>query len=239
MELFVHKKRWRHPAINQELSLNEVPQFKHLTENELLHIELNSTQISYKKGIVIYREGTRHSGIYCIAKGIVKIYKIGPNGKPQIIRFAKKGDFIAYQSLLTNELASTSAKTSEDTVVYHIPYQVLLHLLQSNWRFTHEMMKIACIELRQSNTFVTDLAQKSVRERTAEILLFLRDQFGLDMNNALQIKVTRKDLANMVGTVPESLIRVMSEFKSEKLLAYPGRKIVFLNLQKLLTIANS
>lgn len=239
MELFVQKKKWRQQTIKQELSLTEVPQFKHLTENELLNIELNSTRIFYKKGIVIYREGIQHTGIYCIAKGIVKIYKIGPNGKPQIIRFAKKGDFIAYRSLLTNELASTSAKTSEDTVVYHIPYQALLHVLQNSWRFTHEMMKIACIELSQSNTFVTDLAQKSVRERTAKVLLFLRDQFGLDLSNSLQIKVTRKELANMVGTVPESVIRVMSEFKSEKLLEYPGRKIVFLNPQKLLTIANS
>ena len=239
MELFVQKKRLRQAPFNQELNLSEMSQFKHLTEIERLHIELNSTRILYKKGTVIYREGTKHSGFFCIANGIVKIYKIGANGKTQIIRFANKGDFIAYRSLLTDELSTTSAKALIDTVVYHIPYHVLLNIFQNNWKFTHEMMKIACTQLRQSNTFVTDLAQKSVRERTAEVLLFLKDQFGLDLNNALQIKVTRKDLANMVGTVPESLIRVMSEFKSEKLLEYPGRNIVFLNPKKLLSIAKT
>lgn len=238
LETVVERKRKIRPVIVDEYDLKDIQLLKNLTEKELMLLEYNSVRKSYKKRSVIYREGGRHSGVYVVQKGIVKIYKIGANGKQQILRFAQKGDVIAYRSLLTNELACTSAKAYDDVVLSHIPHHILLDLLQQNWDFTHAMMKMMCTELRDSNTFVTDIAQKSVRERTAEMLLILKDEFGVDTVGTLQITITREDLANMVGTVTESLIRVMSEFKNEGLLEFPGRKIVFLDSSKLRTVAN-
>ncbi len=238
MEAVIQRRRWVQPVFKHECRLHDIHMFKHLSEDELIELESNSEIRTFKKRAVIYREGYRHTGLYCVLKGIVKIYKTGTNGKQQIIKFAQKGDLIGYRSLLTNELACTSAKAYEDIELCHIPYPKILVLFQQNWNFTHGLMMFMCKELRESNNFIIDIAQKSVRERTAEMLLILRDEFGLDNRNTLQISITREDLANMVGTVTESLIRVMSEFKNERLLHFPGRKIVFLDTNKLRLIAN-
>lgn len=235
--IVVRKSKFVPKAVD-ECCLNDVQLLKTLSEEELQLLELHSVHKSFKRRSIIYREDSRHSGIYVVLKGIVKIYKIGSNGKQQILRFAQKGDIIAYRSLLTNEMACTSAKAFTEALLSYIPYNVLLKILQQNWSFTYEIMKIMCRELRDSNTFVTDMAQKSVRERTAEMLLVLRDEFGLDQYGVLQISLTREDLANMVGTVTESLIRIITEFRVEGLIANKGRKIVLQDVTKLQKVAN-
>jgi len=167
----------------------------------------------------------------------VKIFKTGIDGKEQIIRFAKRGEIIAYRSLLSQELACTTAKVIEEAVLCHVPYQTLLFLIQSNWQFSHHMLQIVCRELREANDFITDIAQKSVRERLAEVLLLLRENFDLDHQNTLQISLTREELANMVGTATESVIRLLSEFRQDNLIELQGRKIKFLNISGLRKVA--
>lgn len=238
MDTIVQPRKRVQPIINGDYQLRDVPAFRKLSDDEMLRVELNSVIKTYNKRAVIYREGSRHSGLYFVLKGIVKVYKIGGNGKQQILKFAQKGDIIGYRSLLTNELACTSAKAYEETILYHVPQHIVMELFQQNWGFTHETMKFMCKELKESNMFITDIAQKSVRERAAEMLLILKDEFGVDKHNALQITITREDLANMVGTVTESLIRVMSEFRNENLLDLTGRKIIFLDIKRLQAIAN-
>jgi CRP/FNR family transcriptional regulator, polysaccharide utilization system transcription regulator len=77
-----------------------------------------------------------------------------------------------------------------------------------------------------------------VRERLAEVLLLLRENFDLDRQNTLQISLTREELANMVGTATESVIRLLSEFRTDNLIELQGRKIKFLNITGLRRIAN-
>jgi CRP-like cAMP-binding protein len=101
-----------------------------------------------------------------------------------------------------------------------------------------ELLQLACRELGEANEYITDIAQKTVRERLAEILVHLKDSFGIDVDNALQISLTREELANIVGTATESVIRLLSEFKADKLIEINGRKIKILNYQALRKIAN-
>jgi CRP-like cAMP-binding protein len=212
--------------------------FKKLTEDEMNRLNFEKTCSTFKKGTVIYREGSRLTGFYCITRGIIKVYKTGIDGKEQIIRFAKRGEIIAYRSLLSQELACTTSKVIEEAVLCHVPYQTLLYLIQNNWQFSHHMLQIVCRELREANDYITDIAQKSVRERLAEVLLLLRENFELDRQNTLQISLTREELANMVGTATESVIRLLSEFRSDNLIELQGRKIKFLNIPGLRRIAN-
>jgi CRP-like cAMP-binding protein len=211
--------------------------FKKLTDEEMIRLDQEKTCSLYKKGTVVYREGSRLTGFFCVTKGIVKIYKTGIDGKEQIIRFAKRGEIMAYRSLISQEPACTSAKITEEAVLCHIPYQTLLFLIQSNWHFSLQMLQIACRELREANEYITDIAQKSVRERLAEILLLLKDNFELDNQNTLQISLTREELANMVGTATESVIRLLSEFKQDRLIELQGRKVKFLNINALRKVA--
>ncbi|MDX9882746.1 MAG: Crp/Fnr family transcriptional regulator [Prolixibacteraceae bacterium] len=223
---------------DEEADLSGFQLFKKLTDQEFAQLNFDKTCSLYKKGNIIYREGSRLTGFYCITRGILKIFKTGIDGKEQIIRFAKKGDIIAYRSLLSQELACTTAKVIDEAVLCHIPYQTLLYLIQNNWQFSHHMLQIVCRELREANDYITDIAQKTVRERLAEVLLLLKDNFNLDNTNTLQISLTREELANMVGTATESVIRLLSEFKQDKLIDLQGRKIKFLDTPKLTRVAN-
>ncbi|HBH84024.1 MAG: Crp/Fnr family transcriptional regulator [Bacteroidetes bacterium GWE2_41_25] len=212
--------------------------FKNLTseETDVLNFEKDFRQ--YKRGDILYQEGNRISGFFCINGGIIKVFKTGLDGKEQIIKFARRGDIIAYRSVLSNELACTSAKVIEDCQVCFIPSEILISFIKTNSTFALDLIRLACHELGEANSFITDIAQKTVRERLAEVLLLLVNDFGLDNDKYLKIALTREELANIVGTATESVIRLLSEFKSDKLVELNGRKIKILNSKGLEKISN-
>ena len=225
------------PVCNK-CSLDSASIFKHLSQEEADIINFEKDFRQYSRGDILYQEGNRISGFYCINSGIIKVFKTGFDGKEQIIRFAKKGDIIAYRSVLSNEPACTSAKVIEDCQVCFIPSEILVSFIKSNPAYALELLKLACHELGEANSFITDIAQKTVRERLAEVLLFLVNDFGLDNQEFLNISLTREELANIVGTATESVIRLLSEFKSDKLVELHGRKIKILNTKGLEKISN-
>ena len=212
--------------------------FKNLTREEMDQINYEKEFRHFSRGDILYSEGNRISGFYCINKGIIKVYKTGIDGKEQIIRFARGGDIIAYRSVLSNEPACTSAKVIDDAIVCYIPSHILINFVKENPSFAMEVMKLTCHELGEANSYITDIAQKTVRERLAEIILHLIDEFGLDEQNYLRISLTREELANIVGTATESVIRLLSEFKSDSLIELNGRKIKILNKKMLEKISN-
>jgi len=93
-------------------------------------------------------------------------------------------------------------------------------------------------EIGEANSFITEIAQKTVRERLAEVLFILKSNFGIDNDGVLQISLTREELANMIGTATESVIRLLSEFKDDNLIEINGRKIKLLNQKLLKKTAN-
>lgn len=212
--------------------------FKHLSKEEIEIINFEKEFRQFKRGEVLYREGGRISGIFCINNGIIKVFKTGIDGKEQIIRFARPGDIIAYRSVLSNETACTSAKVIEDAKLCFIPAHILTDFVKKNPLFSMEIMKLTCHELAEANEYITDIAQKTVRERLAEILLHLINDFGLDADNYLKITLTREELANIVGTATESVIRLLSEFKSDRYIELSGRKIKILDRKSLEKISN-
>jgi len=222
----------------EDVNLSQSPIFKHLTTEEIERVDNDKKINFYKKGIEIYHQGTRISGIYIVLKGVLKVYKEGIDGKEQIIRFAKPYDLIAFRSVLSGESACTTAKTLDDCTLAYIPQETLFFLVKHNGQFSLELLQLACRELGEANEYITDIAQKTVRERLAEILVHLKDSFGLDITNELQLSLTREELANIVGTATESVIRLLSEFKADKYIEINGRKIKILNYNALRKIAN-
>ena len=212
--------------------------FRNLSEDELNMLSFDKGCDQYKRGTIVYNEGSRMTGCFCVNQGTIKLYKTGIEGKEQIIRFAKKGDIIGYRSVLSNEMACTTAKVLEDAMLCFIPSVTLLKLVQTNSKVSVELMQMTCKELGEANSYITDIAQKTVRERLAEILIHLKNDFGLDDDSTLQISLTREELANIVGTATESVIRLLSEFKSDKLIDLNGRKIKLLNIPGLIKTGN-
>jgi CRP-like cAMP-binding protein len=101
-----------------------------------------------------------------------------------------------------------------------------------------DLLQLACKELGEANSYITDIAQKSVRERLAEVLLNLKENFGLNQSQVLQISLTREELANIVGTATESVIRLLSEFKEDQIIELQGRQIRIINNAALAKLAN-
>ena len=229
----------RHETPLCERCISNITQiFKHLTQEEIEDLNYIKSCNYHKRGEIIYHEGNRPTGVYCVSKGIIKLYKTGIEGKEQIIRFAQKGDIIGYRSILSSELACTTAKVIEDVNLCFIPSELWLKLLHNNNDFSLDMMRFVCDELGKSNSFITDIAQKNVRERLAEILLYLKNDFGIDKDGVIQISLTREELANITGTATESAIRLLSEFKEDKMIALNGRKITILDEARLKRTAN-
>jgi len=212
--------------------------FRHLTGDELAMIPVDQNPDFFKKGSIIYSEGSRINGFYCVQSGIIKIYKTGVDGKEQIIRFAQKGDIMGFRSTITRERACTSAQVLEDAYICFVHSDIVLTFIRNNGNFALDLLQIACKELGEANDYITDIAQKTVRERLAEVLIHLMKEFDLDKDKYLQITLTREELANIVGTATESVIRLLSEFKQDGLIALTGRKIRILDEKTLLKIAN-
>ncbi len=219
-------------------SLRDKSIFRDLGDVELKELSDAKSCVYFKKGQILMHEGSRPNGVFCLHHGKAKIFRLGTEGKEQIIRFAKDGDLIGYRSLLSDENLSASISALEDTHACYIPKSALLHLIETNPKFSLNIMKLSCHELGQAGKIITNLAQKSVRERLAEILLLIDATFGLDEDDNLNVSLTREEIANMVGTATESVIRLLSEFKDDDLITVKGRKIKINNKSSLIKIGN-
>jgi CRP/FNR family transcriptional regulator len=193
----------------------------------------------YKKGQIIFHEGSRPLGIYCVNRGKIKLVKLGEDGKEQILRLIKPGDLMGYRALLSGDRYSASAVVMEDSGICFIPKELFMGVLQKDGVLSMEIMKLLSDDLRKAETSITHLAQKPVRERLAEALLFIKETYGFEEDGkTIALKITREELANIVGTATETTIRLLSELKTEGVLQLEGKKIAIVNLTKLVKIAN-
>lgn len=170
-------------------------------------------------------EGARPQGVYCLHRGKVKLFTLGTEGKEQIIRFVTKGDLIGYRSILSDEPISASAEALEDTFACYIPKSSFFKVIEDNPKFSLNLLKLSCHELGEAGKMITSLAQKNVKERLAEILLILNTTFGVDEEGYIDINLTREEIANMVGTATESVIRLISELRKEGYIRSKGKRI--------------
>lgn len=220
------------------VDLKKFELFKDLRESELEEIEKKFNIVKLKKNSVVYREGCNVGGIYIVISGIIKIYKTGYEGKEQIVRFACNGEPVGFRSLITDEPACSTSEALVETVLCYIPGEEMLFLFKNNPEFAMTLLKIACDELGAANQFILHLSQLTVRERLAEVIIHLMKKFDLDEEHRLRIALTREDLANLVGTATESVIRLLSEFKTDNLIEVQGRYIKILDAPTLAKVAN-
>lgn len=232
----MEKVQYNNSNLREFIVTNTV--FKHLNNDELDLMLLKGGTDKYRRSTTIYEEGSHINGFYIVCRGIIKIYKTGFDGKDQIIRFAKPGDVMGFRSTITGEVACTTSKAIEDAEIFYVPGELVKSLVKSNGEFAMDLLQISCRELGEANDYITDIAQKTVRERLAEVIIQLKMSFDLDKDRFLKISLTREELANMVGTATESVIRLLSEFKQDKLIELQGRKIKILDEQKLIKTGN-
>ncbi len=203
--------------------------------------EINAEKVctQYKKGENIFKEGTNPHGIFCVNYGKIKLSKMGDDGKEQIIRLVKSGDPLGYRALLSGDKYSSSAVAIEDSGVCFVPKELFLGILQRDSNLSLEMMKMLSDDLKKAEMQITHLAQKPVRERVAEALLFIKETYGFEEDGkTIDATFSREDIANIVGTATETAIRLLSEMNKDKIIQLAGKKIVITDLPKLIKTAN-
>jgi CRP-like cAMP-binding protein len=193
----------------------------------------------YQKGDIIFSEGNYPSSLYCIHHGKIKLQKLGSDGREQIIRLVKAGEVLGYRALLSGEQFYSSAVAIDECIVCVIPKESFFELVRSNARLAFNMMELLSTELRHAQMKVVEMAQKSVKERLAEGLLILHHTYGLQNDKkTLAVMLSREELATMIGTATETVIRLLAEFKRLKYVDFRGRNIAILNYNALLKTAN-
>lgn len=206
---------------------------KSLTKDELLRISNCKTTRTIKRGEIIFSEGEKINGVYCVKDGICKLSKLSENGKDQIVKLNYKGDIMGQRSIVGEETSNLTAIALNDMEVCFIPKVEILSDLEKNPSFSFDLLKQMAQDLKDSDNTIVNMAQKSVRKRLADALIYIYTNFGVDKNYYLKVVLSREDYANIVGTATESAIRILSQFKTEKLISTSGKQIKIENLEAL------
>ena len=203
-----------------------------LCNDEIDHVNAHKACNYYKKHQSLFLEGSFPRGVFCINEGMVKIFQRGDEGKEQIIHIAKSGEMVGFRSMFSETPYRVAAETLEESNICFISKQDFLNMMDSNPVLRNGIIKELSRELSDRADFITNMAQKSVRERLAFTMIIL-----LDIYEKEPINLSREDLANFVGTATETLIRLLKDFKEEGIIEVHTRKISVLNKEKLFSIA--
>lgn len=200
----------------------------------------HKTEQIYKKGEIIFRESAYPSGIFFIREGKVKKYKLDSDGKEQIIYVANTGELMGYHALLAEERYPDSAAAIEESKILFIPREDFLAALQQSEVLSRRLLKTLSHEFAVLANSLSLFSQKSVRERLALQLIVLREKYKINAQTGLPVAInmSRDDLASLVGTARENVVRILSEFREMGILETKGRKIIVKNVNKLISIAN-
>lgn len=213
--------------------------FCSLQKNDVEAINNNKGCSFYKRGQIIFNQNSIPHGIFVIYTGKVKIFQMSENGKEQIVRMATVGDVIGYRALLSKEHYTSTAEAITDSEICFIPKELFFDMLAKNLDVTNGLMRLLTKDLRLAESKITGLAQKSVKERMAEALLFMKETYGFEKDNkTINVILTREEIANLVGTATETAIRLLSALKTKNLIDFDGKKIKLLNIPQLTYIAN-
>ena len=209
-----------------------------LSRDELIRISGCKSSNFIKKGEILFDEGDRINGVFCIKDGVCKVTKMSSNGREQIVKLIKKGDLLGERSLISDEASNLKATAINDMEVCFIPKEEIIRDLKSNTNFTMSILKEMAVSLKEADNVIVDMAQKTVKQRLAETLLHLQKNYGTDdINTPLDIQLSREDIASIIGTATESAIRLLSGFKKEELIRLKGKDIYVLKTRELQRIA--
>ena len=217
----------------EQCIVRQFSSLKALKKEELLKMADCKTSYTIKKGNPIFEEGETLKGIFCIKDGVCKLSKLSSNGKDQIVKLVKPGELLGQRSMISDEVANLSAVALEDMEVCFIPKMEIINFFNENNEFSMNLMRTICGDLKDSDDHMVSMAQKTVKARLAETLLYLHETFGKHEDDTLRIQLSREELAGMIGTATESCIRLLSDFKKLGLIELVGKKIVLKDVSKL------
>ena len=192
----------------------------------------------FKKKQTVYTQGHRPSVLFFVTKGKIKTFRTSEEGKELITFIFKEGDFMGYTSLLEEASYNDNAEALEDSEVMIIPKADFNALINTDSLISKKFIKLLSKNLSEKEEQLLNLAYNSLRKRVANGLLHVYEKYKKDTGDKPKLEISRENLAQVVGTATESLIRTLSDFKNEKLIEIKEGKITVLDEAKLKNLLN-
>ena len=192
----------------------------------------------YKKKRLIYAEGNHPVKLYYIQKGKIKTFKTNDDGKGLTVGLYGEGDYVGFTSILEGTIYKETAEAIEDTTLVVIDRDEFEKLLHKNKEVAHQFIQLLAKSVTDREKQLVGIAYNSLRKRVAEALVLLQKKYTRDNEDKFSIHISREDLAHIAGTATESIIRTLSDFKSEKLIDIKEGAIIILDEKKLAELLN-
>ncbi|MBL0127905.1 MAG: response regulator [Flavobacteriales bacterium] len=186
---------------------------------------------------VLFHEGDELRGIPYLVKGKARTFKINKDGKELVTGLHAAGEMVGYMGLLENGHALETAETLEECEVATIPREDLLALLYKDRDVSIRFIKMLAHDVKEKEQHLLQLAYASVRQRVAQAILRVHDRYAGSASSGLGVRISREDLASIVGTATESLIRCITDLKEDGMIASEGRDVVIKDKARLERLA--
>ena len=196
---------------------------------KLIKLSNNREIRHYRKKDIIFNSNELPRYVFHIKSGKIKIFRTNNEGRELIVALIGPGEFFGYLALLQGKVYPESAVAMADTEITLIPKEDFYSLVYNDRDVAGRFLKLLAGDLLNTEEQLIDLAYNSVRKRVADALITLKNRYDKEENERFTIAILRDDLANMVGTAKETVIRMLSDFKEEKLIEIKGSKITILN----------
>lgn len=194
-----------------------------LNNDELVVLSNNRRTINYNKNETIFKQSTYSSHVVYVQSGLVKLFTEGQNGKNVILRFISKGEFIGLPFLFNNNYVYYSATAIKDTSVCMIEKNIYAKLAYSNPSLCQKIINLIAMDTGILYEKMTTLGTKQLHGRLANAILELSDDKLIAED--IYSYITKKELAEFSGMSAESLMRLLNEFKADKIINTVGKRI--------------
>jgi CRP/FNR family transcriptional regulator len=216
--------------------LATIPLFQGLTVENHQQLASIVVQKLYKKNQTIFAEGDDGNGLYVVLSGRVKVFKLSHEGKEQILHIIGPGEPFGEVAVFAGEHFPAHAQAMDETKSFFIPRNAFIDVIKKNPSLAMNMLAMLSRRLRKFTALVEDLSLKEVPGRLSAYLLYLSATKQHAHN--LTLDISRSQLASLLGTIPETLSRILARMNSEDLIASDGRIIRILNRDGLEQLAS-
>jgi CRP/FNR family transcriptional regulator, dissimilatory nitrate respiration regulator len=215
--------------------ISDVPLFNGLPKDQLNELRQIAVDRFYDKGKTIFFEGDPCDGFYIIADGRVKIYKLSFDGKEHILHIYGPGNPFGEVPVFAGKKFPANAQTLLKSHLLFFPRTAFIDLISQNPSLSLNMLAVLSMRLRQFTVQIENLSLKEVPGRLASYLLYLaKEQGGSD---TVMLTISKGQLASLLGTIPETLSRILAKMNKQRLVETSGRDIKLLDIEGLKDLA--
>lgn len=212
------------------------PLFGGLPESQVGEIAQIVLERPFKKGEIIFSEGDEGNGFFVVADGKVKIFKVSPEGKEQILHIFGSGQPFGEVPVFSGASFPANAEAIADTRLLFFPRAAFVGLITRNPSLALNMLAVLSFRLRQFTVQIEHLSLREVPARVAAYLIHLADEQG--RRDFVRLNISKGQLASLLGTIPETLSRTFAKMTGQGLIEVDGSLIRFLDRQGLECLAN-